>query len=517
MNYGRYQIVDELGRGSMGVVYKAYDPQIDRTIALKVLREDRVTSNDFVRRFLKEAMAVGRLSHPGIVTVHDVGQDQGSIYIAMEFLQGTPLDELMATKKFTCEEIVDIAIQTVRALNYAHLHGIVHRDIKPPNIIYSPEGSIRVTDFGIARIEDPGGHQMTQVGEILGTPLYMSPEQVMGQTLDGRSDLYSLGVILYQLTTGKRPFQGTNLASIFRAITQDTPEAPHTLDPTVPEPLSKLIMQLLDKEPAKRYSSGDNLIEMFQACLAPQPPSINNPPPPLAPTEKKGAGAGKMLIFGLVGLMVCAGGLGGYFFLRQPPKPPLPSHEISTPPTKAPQGTVTPGQPDNQKDSTVSPPSLNPPTNANPSLDDSSVGTTPVKPVDIDPNELIRQGTALSVTITDLPKKEMVLKSALELGKISPRYQEDAKIAENTFNSVRENQSRKLDLYVKEISSLSATYTADQIAKAMEQIKKENLSERQKNVLGLSEEHLKSLQNGARLSTEKVLDDFKQRFTTFVD
>ena len=111
----------------------------------------------------------------------------------------------------------------------------------------------------------------------------------------------------------------------------------------------------------------------------------------------------------------------------------------------------------------------------------------------------------------------MVLKSALELGKISPRYQEDAKIAENTFNSVRENQSRKLDLYVKEISSLSATYTADQIAKAMEQIKKENLSERQKNVLGLSEEHLKSLQNGARLSTEKVLDDFKQRFTTFVD
>ena len=163
MNYGRYQIVAELGRGSMGVVYKAYDPQIDRTIALKVLREDRVTSDDFVRRFLKEAMAVGRLSHPGIVTVYDVGQDQGSIYIAMEFLQGVPLDELMATKRFTLEEIVNIGIETTQALQYSHKHGIIHRDIKPPNIIYSPEGSIRVTDFGIARIEDPNGHQMTQV------------------------------------------------------------------------------------------------------------------------------------------------------------------------------------------------------------------------------------------------------------------------------------------------------------------------------------------------------------------
>jgi eukaryotic-like serine/threonine-protein kinase len=528
MNYGRYQIVAELGRGSMGVVYKAYDPQIDRTIALKVLREDRVTSDDFVRRFLKEAMAVGRLSHPGIVTVYDVGQDHGSIYIAMEFLQGTPLDELMAARKFTLEEIIAVGIQAVRALNYAHQHGIVHRDIKPPNIIYSPEGSIRVTDFGIARIEDPGGHQMTQVGEILGTPLYMSPEQVMGQTLDGRSDMYSLGVILYQLTTGRRPFQETTLAAIFRAITQDTPPPPHTLDPAVPESLSSLIMKLLDKDPARRYSDGDSLVEAFEACLPPRSPSTKNTPPPLTPAEKKGAG--KIFIFGLAALILCAAGLGGYYFLRQPSKPPSPSLETSTPQTDA----VTPVKPDKQQDATVGSSSTTSaanrqevkqaslktdsrPPGADRLIDDSSGGTPLETPVDRDSNELIRQGTALSVTITDLPKKEMVLKSALELGKVSPRYQEDVKIAENTYNNVRENQRKKLDLYVKEISNLGHTYAAGQIANAMDRIKKGDLSERQKNAVDLSEEHLKSLQNGARLTAEKVLDDFSQRFSNFVD
>ena len=359
MQYGRYQIIAELGRGSMGVVYKAHDPQIDRTIALKVLREDRVTSEDFVKRFLKEAMAVGRLSHPGIVTVYDVGQDRGSIYIAMEFLQGMPLDELMATKSFSLDEIVNIGIQTAQALQYAHQHGIIHRDIKPPNIIYSPEGSIRVTDFGIARIEDPNGHQMTQVGEILGTPRYMSPEQVMGQPLDGQSDLYSLGVILYQLTTGRRPFQGDTLAAIFRAITQDTPEAPHTLDPRVPEALSSLIMKLLDKDPARRFSSGNNLIGELRGCLTPQSPAHTTPAPPVTPTKKKGADIGKVVIAGLLGLIICAG-LGGYYFLRPQPKPVSLSHE--TPRTDNTQKTVTPQQQNNQADSKDNSLSIKPPT-----------------------------------------------------------------------------------------------------------------------------------------------------------
>jgi serine/threonine protein kinase len=197
MNYGRYQIVSEVGKGSMGVVYKAHDPQIDRPLALKVLRPDRITSEEFVRRFLKEAQAIGRLSHANIVTVYDVGQDHGTIFIAMELLTGKTLKDAMAERKLTAQEIIHIGVQVAEALDYAHRKGIVHRDIKPSNIILTSDGPTKLTDFGIARIEDPAAHQQTQAGEILGTPVYMSPEQVMGRPVDGRSDLYSLGVILY--------------------------------------------------------------------------------------------------------------------------------------------------------------------------------------------------------------------------------------------------------------------------------------------------------------------------------
>lgn len=490
MNYGRYEIVAELGRGSMGVVYKAHDPQIDRTIALKVLREDRVTSEDFVRRFMKEAMAVGRLSHPGIVTVYDVGQDHGSIYIAMEFLQGTPLDELMAAKKFTLEEIVDIGIQTAQALHYAHQNGIVHRDIKPPNIIYSSEGSIQVTDFGIARIEDPNGQQMTQVGEILGTPRYMPPEQAMGQPLDGRADLYSLGVILYQLTTGQHPFQGDTLVAIFRAITQDTPEAPHTFDPKIPESLSNLIMKLLDKEPSRRFISGQDLIGELRSCLSSLASPDTPPPLPVIPTKEEGAGISKVFIAGIVILFLSIG-MGGYYFLQQS------SQTSSTDNSLLATNSQHPA--------------------ANPSRDAAPLSTKPTPSVDIDFHELIRQGTALSISITELPKKELVLKSAQELGKISPRYQEDIKLAESTYNNARENQGKKLDLYLKEISNWSETHTTDQITQSIEKTKKEHLSDRQRRVIDLSEEHLKSLQNGAKLIPEKVLDNFSQQFNSFVD
>ena len=184
MKYGRYDIVGELGKGSMGVIYRAHDPQIDRVVALKVLRHDRVISEGFVQRFFKEAKAIGRLSHPSIVTVYDVGRDQGTIYIAMEFLEGTPLDRVIQEKRLSLEEIVDLGVQVAEALDYAHQQGIVHRDIKPANIILTPTGQAKITDFGIARIEDPSAPQQTQAGEILGTPSYMSPEQVMSQPVD---------------------------------------------------------------------------------------------------------------------------------------------------------------------------------------------------------------------------------------------------------------------------------------------------------------------------------------------
>jgi len=184
MKYGRYEIIKELGRGAMGLVYQAHDPEIDRLIALKVLREDRLTSAAFVQRFLKEARAIGRLSHPRIVTVYDVGQDHGTIYIAMELLQGEPLNALLEKKKFSPEEITNLGIQVAETLDYAHQKGIVHRDIKPSNILVQPDGQIKITDFGIAHIEDPEASIQTQAGEILGTPAYMSPEQVRGQPAD---------------------------------------------------------------------------------------------------------------------------------------------------------------------------------------------------------------------------------------------------------------------------------------------------------------------------------------------
>ncbi|MBW2107494.1 MAG: serine/threonine protein kinase [Deltaproteobacteria bacterium] len=270
MRYGRYEIVQEVGKGAMGVVYRAHDPQIDRTVALKVLRQDRVTSEDLVQRFLKEAKAIGRLSHPNIVTVYDVGHDQGTIYIAMEFLEGTPLNEIIKQGNVSLDTIIDLGTQMAGAVDYAHSKGIVHRDIKPTNIIVKADGQVKITDFGIARIEDPSATQQTQAGEILGTPVYMSPEQVMGKTVDGRSDLYSLGVILYELGTGTRPFGGNNLAAIFRAITQDVPADPITVNPSLPQSLSDLVIKSLDKNPEKRFQTGKAMATALKRCIASQ-------------------------------------------------------------------------------------------------------------------------------------------------------------------------------------------------------------------------------------------------------
>jgi serine/threonine protein kinase len=267
MEYGRYQVVDEIGQGSMGVVYRAFDPQINRHIALKLLRSDRVTSEELVQRFLKEAQAMGGLSHPNIATVYDTGQDHGTIFIAMEILRGSSLKDIMREKALNHNEIVHIGVQVAEALDFAHRKGIVHRDIKPSNIIIDPDGNAKITDFGIARIEDPTITQQTIPGEILGTPLYMSPEQVMGKPVDGRSDLYSLGVILYEMTTGTSPFKGDNLAAIFQSILQDTPRAPELGTTPMARNLSSLIMKSLSKDPDTRFQTGLEMAQPLKACL----------------------------------------------------------------------------------------------------------------------------------------------------------------------------------------------------------------------------------------------------------
>ena len=534
MQYGRYKILNELGRGAMGVVYKAHDPQINRIIALKMLREDRVTSNEFVQRFLKEAMAVGRLSHPGIVTVYDVGQDHGTIYIAMEFLEGKPLDELMETRQFTLGEIVSIGIQTAQALQYAHQHGIIHRDIKPPNIIYSPEGTIRVTDFGIARIEDPDGHGMTQIGQILGTPRYMSPEQAMGQDLDGRSDLYSLGVILYQLTTGKRPVQGETMAAIFHSITQDKPASPYELDPRLPKALSATIMRLLEKDPANRFADGNALIAALKECL----PAPSPLPGSVATASRPQKNQTKWLIGLFAGLFLLGLAGGGYYYLHPwsqssalPEKSASTSGEkrsLSTTPPPATQAETPPvgqssrltGDPETVKKTPVVQEAQRS-TTAHDGKGDASTSNAPARAAvstqpSFDPSELIRLGTALSAIISEIPKKEMVLESARELVKVSPRYQEDLTIAENTYNNARENREKRIDSYLNEIQNLSKVFSSKQITDSIEK-NQERLSERQKISIELAKEHLRLLQDGYTIDKKMIQNDFSQRFEGFVD
>jgi len=310
LRYGRYEIVEQIGKGAMGVVYKAHDPQINRTVALKVLREDRVTSGDFVQRFIREAMAIGRLSHSNIVTVYDIGQDHGTVYIAMEFLEGVPLNDAIKGQDIDASRIADIAVQLSESLAYAHSKGIIHRDIKPSNIILTPSGQAKITDFGIAHIEDPEMTQQTQAGQILGTPVYMSPEQVSGLKLDGRSDLYSLSVILYEITAGRRPFTGDNITAIFKAITQDTPKSPSEINPEVPQEFSKLILKGMDKDSAKRYQTGTDMARAFKDYIRQQEAAGKQ-------TEEQKKKPGMGMIIGVVILALMVIGIGVFFSRSQ--------------------------------------------------------------------------------------------------------------------------------------------------------------------------------------------------------
>ncbi|MBW2096856.1 MAG: serine/threonine protein kinase, partial [Deltaproteobacteria bacterium] len=202
---GRYIIQEEIGKGGMGIVYRAYDPEIDRKLALKVLRADMAEDEEIVQRFLREAKAAGRLAHPNIVTVYDVGEDGGMPFIAMEFLSGISLEEMIKQGPLPLRDALRFSGQIAHALHYAHREGVVHRDIKPSNIIVGGDGQVKITDFGIARVQDISSSEQTRTGQILGTPTYMSPEQVQGKKVNGSADLFSLGVILYEMISGERP------------------------------------------------------------------------------------------------------------------------------------------------------------------------------------------------------------------------------------------------------------------------------------------------------------------------
>jgi predicted Ser/Thr protein kinase len=253
---GRYQIIGELGRGSMGVVYQGFDPIIGRTVAIKTMLTEGLSPQEFQEfkaRFQREAQAAGTLAHPNIITVYDFGEDEGVLFLAMEFLEGKSLEKLVEEQNILpIETILPIYDQTCSALDHAHQHKIVHRDIKPANIMILQNGQVKVTDFGIAKMMSMG---MTQAGQILGTPNYMSPEQVKGRQVDGRSDIFSLGVILYELVTGEKPFGGQNITTVIYKIINENPIPPRELDGTIHSGLNYVIGKALAKNPDERYQT----------------------------------------------------------------------------------------------------------------------------------------------------------------------------------------------------------------------------------------------------------------------
>lgn len=260
---GRYRVQSRLGRGGMATVYRAHDPSIGRDVAIKFLHPSMCEDNECRLRFLRESRAAGGLSHPNIVVVHDVGEIEGRPYMAMELVNGTPLSDVLAkAKTLPVQDVVAIGLQLAQALEYAHSRGIVHRDIKPGNVMLLADGhSIKVADFGIAHIEDGSGEQRTMVGAVLGTPQYMSPEQTRGDKIDGRSDLFSVGIVLYQMLTGERPFRGDSLVAVATQIATVEHPPLSQVRPGLPASLRRVVDRCLAKAPAQRYQSGKELAD----------------------------------------------------------------------------------------------------------------------------------------------------------------------------------------------------------------------------------------------------------------
>jgi eukaryotic-like serine/threonine-protein kinase len=268
---GRYQILERIGRGGMATVFKAHDPTIGRDVAIKFLHASLCEGEDYRARFLQEARAAGGLSHPNIVIVHDVGEIEGRPYMAMELLSGVSLaEELEKLKTVPVRDSVVMGIQLARALDYAHSKGIVHRDIKPANIMRL-EGSrtIKVTDFGIAHMDNSSEASLrTRAGDVLGTPQYMSPEQTRGDRLDGRSDLFSAGIVLYQMIVGARPFRGDSLVAVATKIANEPPTPIDKVRTDVPNSLRRVLERCMAKSPAQRFQTGAELADALVKVLA---------------------------------------------------------------------------------------------------------------------------------------------------------------------------------------------------------------------------------------------------------
>lgn len=329
MKIGRYEILDEIGQGAMGTVYRARDPLIERTVAIKTVPIAQLQQEgaDAESRFLREAQSAGRLSHPNIVTIYDVGEADGLAYIAMEYLHGRTLRDLMNKGPMPLDLALDTAMQMAEALAFAHEHGVIHRDIKPANVVVTGRrGRIKLTDFGIAHLVNS---DHTQVGQMLGSPRYMSPEQAMGREVDGRSDIFSLGAVLYEMLTGHYAFNGDSLPAIVYRVINETPAEASTLRPQLPAGLANVLAQMLNKRPEARPDAR-TLVGAFHGLThtaLPLPaPLPTNRVPRLLRVLAFGTPFGVFLLIGL-GIIVIE-----HFLAEPQPAIPVPAQNAVSPP-----------------------------------------------------------------------------------------------------------------------------------------------------------------------------------------
>jgi serine/threonine protein kinase len=308
---GKYKILEILGKGGMGIVYKALDPDIEREVAIKTIRFDTLTDgtekDDLMARFIREARAAGKLAHPNIITVYDVGREKDLTYIVMQYIEGQSLQAVIDSgKRFSSQEIIDLMKPLCSSLDYAHKNGIVHRDIKPANIMIDKSETPFLADFGVARIETS---TMTQAGTTVGTLSYMSPEQIQGLTVDGRSDIFALGVILYELLSGKKPFYGDNISTIVYKIVHEEPQQITQVNQDLPRGYELVIKKALAKKPEDRYQTCQELVVDLENAekILEQTLAFETDKQATAPARPKRK-LGLVLGLALSGVVVVAGG-----------------------------------------------------------------------------------------------------------------------------------------------------------------------------------------------------------------
>jgi tRNA A-37 threonylcarbamoyl transferase component Bud32 len=395
---GKYEIKRPLGRGAMGTVYEGWDPIIERRVAIKTVKLPETAdpeTEEALARFRREAQAAGRLTHPNIVAVFDYGETNDLAYIVMEFVDGPPLKSLLdKQERFAVPETLRVMEDLLAGLQFSHERGVVHRDIKPANVMLTSSGQAKIADFGIARIESSS---MTQAGTLLGTPAYMSPEQFMGQVVDARTDIYSSGVLLYQLLTGERPFEG-GLSAIMHKALNTEPPAPSQLSVTAPPAFDALVRRAMAKRPEDRFPSAKAFADAIRTALSnqaepaaasddeatmvaaapraappppPRPAAATEPAPRAAPIATPAARPSSVLVIAaaVAALVVLGGGGSWWFLLRTPTPAPAPT-VIGT---AAPQPPAAPAQ-------DVAPPPATPPSDASQATAVATTNQTRVQP-----------------------------------------------------------------------------------------------------------------------------------------